>query len=73
MNSIKTPLYFKEVDAATIEASTIAPVCCPGRSVPANYIHGTTDPLVLFTGGHRTAGGTAGGFVLQKGKCNIST
>ena len=53
------------VDAATIEATTIAPSCNPGRPVPAIYIHGTTDPLVPFTGGQMTAGGTAGGTVLS--------
>ena len=53
------------VDAATIEATTIAPNCNPGRPVPAIYIHGTTDPLVPFTGGQMTAGGTAGGTVLS--------
>ena len=53
------------VDAATIEATTIAPNCNPGRSVPAIYIHGTTDPLVPFTGGQMTAGGTAGGKILS--------
>jgi polyhydroxybutyrate depolymerase len=46
------------VDAATIEATIIAPACNPGRAVPAIYIHGTTDPLVSFTGGQMTAGGT---------------
>ncbi|MCX6172209.1 MAG: hypothetical protein NT048_05140 [Flavobacterium sp.] len=39
------------VDAATIEATTIASSCNPGRPVPAIYIHGTLDPLVPFTGG----------------------
>lgn len=29
------------------------------------YIHGTTDPLVPFTGGVMTAGGTAGGTILS--------
>ena len=53
------------VDAATIESTTIAPSCNPGRPVPAIYIHGTTDPLVPFTGGQMTAGGTAGGTVLS--------
>lgn len=53
------------VDAATIEATAIAPNCNPGRPVPAIYIHGTTDPLVPFTGGQMTAGGTAGGTVLS--------
>ena len=53
------------VDAATIEATTIAASCNPGRPVPAIYIHGTTDPLVPFTGGQMTAGGTAGGTVLS--------
>ena len=53
------------VDAATIEATTIAPNCNPGRPVPAVYIHGTADPLVPFTGGQMTAGGTAGGTILS--------
>jgi polyhydroxybutyrate depolymerase len=53
------------VDAATIEATTIASSCNPGRPVPAIYIHGTSDPLVPFTGGQMTAGGTAGGTVLS--------
>ena len=53
------------VDAATIEATTIAPNCKPNRPVPALYIHGTADPLVPFTGGLMTAGGTAGGTVLS--------
>jgi polyhydroxybutyrate depolymerase len=53
------------VDAATIEATTIAPSCNPGRPVPGIYIHGTTDPLVPFTGGQMTAGGTAGGTILS--------
>jgi polyhydroxybutyrate depolymerase len=53
------------VDAATIEATTIASSCNPGRPVPAVYIHGTSDPLVPFTGGQMTAGGTAGGTVLS--------
>ena len=53
------------VDAATMEATTIAPSCNPGRPVPAIYIHGTTDPLVPFVGGEMTAGGTAGGTVLS--------
>ncbi len=53
------------VDAATIEATTIAPNCNPSRPVSAIYIHGTTDPLVPFTGGQMTAGGTAGGTVLS--------
>jgi polyhydroxybutyrate depolymerase len=53
------------VDAATMEATTIAPNCNPGRPVPVIYIHGTTDPLVPFTGGQMTAGGTAGGNVLS--------
>lgn len=49
------------VDAATIEATTIASSCNPGRPVPAIYIHGTLDPLVPFTGGTVSpgAGGTA--------------
>jgi polyhydroxybutyrate depolymerase len=53
------------VDAATIEATTISPSCSPGRPVPSIYIHGTTDPLVPFTGGQMTAGGTAGGTILS--------
>jgi len=53
------------VDAATIEATTISPNCNPGRPVPVIYIHGTSDPLVPFTGGQMTAGGTAGGTVLS--------
>jgi polyhydroxybutyrate depolymerase len=53
------------VDAATMEAKTIAPNCNPGRPVPALYIHGTTDPLVPFLGGQITAGGTAGGTILS--------
>jgi polyhydroxybutyrate depolymerase len=49
------------VDAATIEATTIAPNCNPSRPVPVIYIHGTLDPLVPFTGGTVSpgAGGTA--------------
>jgi polyhydroxybutyrate depolymerase len=53
------------VDAATMEATTIAANCNPGRPVPAIYIHGTSDPLVPFTGGQMTAGGTAGGTILS--------
>ncbi|MFM7193488.1 MAG: alpha/beta hydrolase family esterase, partial [Bacteroidota bacterium] len=53
------------VVAATMEATTIAPGCVPGRPVPAMYIHGTSDPLVPFTGGEMTAGGTAGGTILS--------
>jgi polyhydroxybutyrate depolymerase len=53
------------VNAATIEATTIAPNCNPGRTVPALYIHGTADPLVPFTGGQMTASGTAGGTILS--------
>lgn len=53
------------VDAATMEATTIAPNCNPGRPMPAMYIHGTSDPLVPFVGGQMTAGGTAGGTVLS--------
>ena len=53
------------VNAATIEAATIAPNCKPNRPVPALYIHGTTDPLVPFLGGQITAGGTAGGTILS--------
>lgn len=51
------------VDAATIEATTIASNCNPGRPVPAIYIHGTTDPIVPFTGGQMTAG--SGGTILS--------
>lgn len=53
------------VVAATMEALTIAPGCNPGRPVPAIYMHGTTDPLVPFTGGEMTASGTAGGTILS--------
>ena len=53
------------VVAATMEANSIAPGCVPGRQVPAMYIHGTADPLVPFTGGVMTAGGTAGGTILS--------
>jgi polyhydroxybutyrate depolymerase len=53
------------VVAATMEATLIAPACKPGRTVPALYIHGTADPLVPFTGGDMTAGGTAGGTILS--------
>jgi len=53
------------VVAATMEATNIAPNCNPGRPVPSIYIHGTTDPLVPFTGGQMTAGGTAGGNILS--------
>lgn len=53
------------VVAATMEATSIAPACNPGRPVPAIYIHGTTDPLVPFTGGQMTSGGTAGGTILS--------
>lgn len=53
------------VNAATIEATTIAPSCDPGKSVPAIFIHGTTDPLVPFGGGQITAGKTAGGTILS--------
>jgi polyhydroxybutyrate depolymerase len=53
------------VNAATIEATTIAPNCKPNRPVPALYIHGTTDPLVPFLGGQITAGGPAGGTILS--------
>lgn len=53
------------VDAATMEATTIAPNCNPGRPMPAMYIHGTSDPFVPFVGGQITAGGTAGGTVLS--------
>jgi polyhydroxybutyrate depolymerase len=53
------------VVAATIEATSVSPNCNPGRAVPAIYIHGTNDPLVPFTGGLMTAGGTAGGTILS--------
>jgi polyhydroxybutyrate depolymerase len=53
------------VDAATIESTSISPNCNPGRPMPVIYIHGTSDPLVPFTGGQMTAGGTAGGTVLS--------
>ncbi|MEI8047279.1 MAG: PHB depolymerase family esterase [Bacteroidota bacterium] len=53
------------VVAATIEATSIAPACNPGTPVPAIYIHGTSDPLVPFTGGVMTAAGTAGGTILS--------
>jgi polyhydroxybutyrate depolymerase len=53
------------VVAATMEATTIAPACNPGRAVPALYIHGTADPLVPFSGGTMTASGTAGGTILS--------
>lgn len=53
------------VVAATMEATTIAPNCNPSRPVPTLYIHGTADPLVPFTGGQMTAGGTAGGMILS--------
>lgn len=53
------------VDAATIEATTIASNCNPSRPVPAMYIHGTTDPLVPFVGGQMGASGTAGGRILS--------
>jgi polyhydroxybutyrate depolymerase len=53
------------VVAATIEATAIAPSCNPSKPVPAIYIHGTSDPLVPFTGGIMTAGGTAGGTILS--------
>lgn len=53
------------VVAATIEANTITPSCNPSNPVPAIYIHGTLDPLVPFTGGNMTAGGTAGGTILS--------
>lgn len=51
------------VDAATIEATTIASSCNPGRPVPAIYIHGTLDPLVPFSGGTLSAG--AGGTAIS--------
>lgn len=53
------------VVAATIEANTIAVSCNPSNPVPSIYIHGTLDPLVPFTGGNMTAGGTAGGTILS--------
>jgi polyhydroxybutyrate depolymerase len=53
------------VVAATIEANAVSPNCNPGRAIPAIYIHGTSDPLVPFTGGVMTAGGTAGGTILS--------
>jgi polyhydroxybutyrate depolymerase len=53
------------VNAATIEATSIAKSCNPSRPVPAVYIHGTTDSFVPFIGGQMTAGGTAGGTVLS--------
>lgn len=53
------------VVAATIEANTIAVSCNPSKPVPSIYIHGTVDPLVPFTGGDMTAGGTAGGTILS--------
>jgi polyhydroxybutyrate depolymerase len=51
------------VDAASMEATTIAPSCNPGRPVPAIFIHGTADPIVPFTGGVMTSG--AGGTILS--------
>lgn len=51
------------VDAATIEANTIAPACNPGRVVPAMYIHGTEDGLVPIEDGEMTVGN--GGFILS--------
>ena len=70
------------VVAATIEAITISPNCNSVRPVPALYIHGTADPLVPFTGGQMTAGGTAGGTILSHSQaidkwvtinsCNVS-
>jgi polyhydroxybutyrate depolymerase len=53
------------VVAATMEANTISPSCNPAKPVPAMYIHGSIDPLVPFTGGTMTAGGTAGGTILS--------
>lgn len=53
------------VVAATMEATTIAPACNPGRPVPVIFIHGTSDSFVPFTGGEMTASGTAGGTVLS--------
>jgi polyhydroxybutyrate depolymerase len=53
------------VVAATMEATTIAPSCNPAKAVPSIYMHGTSDPLVPFTGGAMTAGGTAGGIILS--------
>ncbi|MCU0467952.1 MAG: hypothetical protein MUF58_05065 [Arcicella sp.] len=51
------------VNAATIEATTIASNCNTTRTVPAMYIHGTNDLLVPFIGGQMTAG--AGGTILS--------
>jgi len=51
------------VDAATIEATTIAANCNPGRPVPVIYIHGTLDPFVPFMGGTVSPG--AGGTVIS--------
>lgn len=51
------------VDAATIEATTIAPNCNPVKSVPAIFIHGTNDNFAPFNGGTSTVG--AGGTVLS--------
>jgi polyhydroxybutyrate depolymerase len=53
------------VVAATMESTSVSPNCNPNRPVPAIYIHGTADPLVPFTGGLMTAGGTAGGTILS--------
>ncbi|MEY2648963.1 MAG: hypothetical protein RL282_1676 [Bacteroidota bacterium] len=53
------------VVAATMEANAISPSCSPAKPVPAMYIHGSNDPLVPFTGGTMTAGGTAGGNILS--------
>lgn len=52
-------------DAASIEATTIAPNCNPGRPVPTIYIHGTADPLVPFNGGDIVAVGPPQGTVLS--------
>jgi polyhydroxybutyrate depolymerase len=51
------------VDAATIESTTIASSCNPGRPVPALYIHGTLDTFVPILGGAVTVG--AGGTILS--------
>ncbi len=51
------------VNAASIEATSIAPNCKPERPVPAIFIHGTTDPIVPFAGGTMTSG--AGGVILS--------
>ncbi len=51
------------VVAGTMEATTIAANCNPGRSVPAIFVHGTIDPIVPFLGGAMTSG--AGGTILS--------